>query len=119
MVSATPTIVPATTASDREEVASKLGYDDEAVVVGEPFRQWVIQRDFAGPVPAWDRTTWARAFWVASLSSIATWMRADSVIAENNVHHVVEASFKAFARALRMACAADPAMGLPSTKGKI
>ena len=39
--------------------------------------------------------------------------------AGGNVHHVVEASFKAFARALRMACAADPAMGLPSTKGKI
>lgn len=39
--------------------------------------------------------------------------------AGGNVHHVVEASFKAFARSLRMACAADPAMGLPSTKGKI
>lgn len=39
--------------------------------------------------------------------------------AGGNVHHVVEASFKAFARALRMACAADPAMGLPSTKGAI
>ncbi len=39
--------------------------------------------------------------------------------AGGNVHHVVEASFKAFARSLRMACAADPAMGLPSTKSKI
>jgi imidazoleglycerol-phosphate dehydratase len=34
-----------------------------------------------------------------------------------NVHHVVEASFKAFARSLRMACTPDPAMGVPSTKG--
>jgi imidazoleglycerol-phosphate dehydratase len=36
-----------------------------------------------------------------------------------NAHHVVEATFKGVARALRMACAADPAMrGLsPSTKG--
>jgi imidazoleglycerol-phosphate dehydratase len=40
--------------------------------------------------------------------------------AGGNVHHVIEASFKAFARALRMACAPDPGMlGLPSTKGSI
>lgn len=39
--------------------------------------------------------------------------------AGGNVHHVVEASFKAFARALRMACAADPMAGIPSTKGAI
>jgi imidazoleglycerol-phosphate dehydratase len=37
--------------------------------------------------------------------------------AGGNVHHVIEASFKAVARALRMACAHDPAMGVPSTKG--
>lgn len=36
-----------------------------------------------------------------------------------NAHHVVEAAFKAFARALRMACAPDPAMGIPSTKGTL
>lgn len=38
-----------------------------------------------------------------------------------NAHHVVEASFKGFARALRMACAHDPAMAglIPSTKGSI
>ncbi len=39
--------------------------------------------------------------------------------AGGNVHHVVEASFKAFARALRMACAPDPAAGVPSTKGVV
>jgi imidazoleglycerol-phosphate dehydratase len=34
-------------------------------------------------------------------------------------HHQVEACFKAFARALRVACARDPRMArmLPSTKG--
>jgi imidazoleglycerol-phosphate dehydratase len=37
--------------------------------------------------------------------------------AGGNVHHVIEASFKALARSLRMACARDPAMGVPSTKG--
>jgi imidazoleglycerol-phosphate dehydratase len=41
--------------------------------------------------------------------------------AGGNAHHVVEAAFKAFARALRPACAIDPAAGgaVPSTKGTI
>ncbi|MEM7154200.1 MAG: imidazoleglycerol-phosphate dehydratase HisB [Myxococcota bacterium] len=41
--------------------------------------------------------------------------------AGGNAHHVVEAAFKGFARALRMACALDPALAgsLPSTKGAI
>lgn len=41
--------------------------------------------------------------------------------AGGNAHHVVEAAFKGFARALRMACAPDPAQAgmLPSTKGAI
>jgi imidazoleglycerol-phosphate dehydratase len=39
--------------------------------------------------------------------------------AGGNVHHVVEASFKAFARALRMACAPDAVAGVPSTKGTV
>lgn len=39
--------------------------------------------------------------------------------AGGNAHHVIEAAFKGFARALRMATAIDPAMGggIPSTKG--
>jgi imidazoleglycerol-phosphate dehydratase len=38
-----------------------------------------------------------------------------------NAHHIVETVFKAFGRALRMACAADPRMGdvTPSTKGTL
>lgn len=40
--------------------------------------------------------------------------------AGGNCHHVVEAAFKAFARALRMATRFDPAMsGVPSTKGTL
>jgi imidazoleglycerol-phosphate dehydratase len=36
----------------------------------------------------------------------------------SNAHHMVEAAFKAFARALRAAVAVDPtAVGVPSTKG--
>lgn len=39
--------------------------------------------------------------------------------AGGNAHHVVEAAFKGLARALRMACALDPALAgaVPSTKG--
>jgi len=37
-----------------------------------------------------------------------------------NPHHLIEATFKAFAKALRMACAVDTATGgVPSTKGSL
>ena len=40
------------------------------------------------------------------------------VLSGRNPHHIVEAQFKAFARALRAAAAADPGTsGVPSTKG--
>ena len=43
-----------------------------------------------------------------------------TVEAGTNVHHVIEASFKALARALRVAVALDPAeRGVPSTKGTL
>ncbi|WP_232828269.1 mannitol dehydrogenase family protein [Kribbella monticola] len=48
-------IVPATTDADREEAARLLGVRDEALVVAEPFIQWVIEDDFAGARPAWER----------------------------------------------------------------
>ncbi|MCA5892247.1 mannitol dehydrogenase family protein [Isoptericola sp. NEAU-Y5] len=47
-------IVPATTPDQRDQVARELGARDEGLVVGEPFRQWVIEDDFAGPRPAWE-----------------------------------------------------------------
>jgi fructuronate reductase len=47
-------IVPATTAADLEAVEATFGYRDAAVVVGEPFRQWVIEDRFAGARPEWD-----------------------------------------------------------------
>ncbi len=41
-----------------------------------------------------------------------------TVLTGRNPHHIVEAQFKAFARALRAAAAPDPrASGIPSTKG--
>jgi fructuronate reductase len=48
-------IVPATTADDRAEAQDLLGLSDEALVVAEPFRQWVIEDDFRAGRPAWDQ----------------------------------------------------------------
>ncbi|NBC35085.1 mannitol dehydrogenase family protein [Novosphingobium sp. FSY-8] len=48
-------IVPATTDTDRAEAAALTGLRDEGLVVTEPFSQWVIEDDFAGPRPAWDQ----------------------------------------------------------------
>jgi fructuronate reductase len=47
-------IVPATTDADRAEVAARLGLRDDGVVVAEPFRQWVIEADFAAERPSWE-----------------------------------------------------------------
>ena len=48
-------IVPATGDADRDGIALKLGLCDEAAVVCEPFRQWVIEDAFRGPRPPWER----------------------------------------------------------------
>jgi fructuronate reductase len=48
-------IVPATTDADRAELQDLLGMRDEAAVVTEPFSQWVIEDNFAGPRPAWEK----------------------------------------------------------------
>jgi imidazoleglycerol-phosphate dehydratase len=43
-----------------------------------------------------------------------------NVIAGRDPHHIVEAQFKAFARALRAAVEPDPRVeGIPSTKGAL
>ena len=44
-------IVPATTPADLDRVEALTGYRDEAPVMHEPFRQWVIEDRFAGPRP--------------------------------------------------------------------
>ena len=48
-------IVPATTETDIADNDRALGLHDAAPVVHEPFKQWVIEDDFAGARPAWDR----------------------------------------------------------------
>ena len=54
---------------------------------------------------------------VANAARLTLHVRVD---AGTNAHHIIEASFKAFARALRAAVALDPAEpGVPSTKGTL
>jgi fructuronate reductase len=47
-------IAPATTEADRVLATDLLGLRDEALVVAEPFKQWVIEDHFAGERPAWE-----------------------------------------------------------------
>jgi fructuronate reductase len=47
-------IVPTTADADRDIARSILGLVDEGLVVAEPFRQWVIEDDFAADRPAWE-----------------------------------------------------------------
>ncbi len=47
-------IAPASTGEDIDKIAAEIGVIDEAAVVGEPFRQWVIEDRFAGEKPPWD-----------------------------------------------------------------
>ena len=54
---------------------------------------------------------------VASAAKLTLHLSVDT---GTNAHHMVEAAFKAFARALRMATAIDPTeTGVPSTKGRL
>ncbi|RIQ23835.1 mannitol dehydrogenase family protein [Jiangella rhizosphaerae] len=48
-------IVPATTPTDRADAARLVGAIDDAVVAAEPFTQWVIENDFGGDRPPWER----------------------------------------------------------------
>lgn len=47
-------ITPATTPAHHAEAERLLGLRDEALVVAEPFTQWVIEDSFAGPRPRWE-----------------------------------------------------------------
>ena len=64
-------------------------------------------------------TTLAREFLGAVASNAAITVHLHEVSGEN-AHHIIEAAFKAFARALREAVEPDPRVtGVPSTKGML
>jgi mannitol 2-dehydrogenase len=47
-------ITPVTAEADREWLRATTGIDDRWPVVAEPFRQWVMEDDFAAGRPPWD-----------------------------------------------------------------
>ncbi|MCL2324107.1 MAG: imidazoleglycerol-phosphate dehydratase HisB [Actinomycetia bacterium] len=64
-------------------------------------------------------TTLAREFFIAFCSNAGLTLHLRSLAGENS-HHILEAAFKAAARALRSAVALDPRVsGVPSTKGAL
>ena len=48
-------ITPATTPEDRATISARLGFEDAAPVVTEPFSQWVIEDRFPAGRPDWSR----------------------------------------------------------------
>jgi imidazoleglycerol-phosphate dehydratase len=64
-------------------------------------------------------TTLAREFMVAVATNAGMTVHVRGIAGEN-AHHIIEAAFKAFARALREAVSLDPRVaGVPSTKGTL
>jgi imidazoleglycerol-phosphate dehydratase len=64
-------------------------------------------------------TTLAKEFMVALASSAGLTLHVRTLAGDNS-HHIIEAVFKAAARALRQAVAMDPrVVGVPSTKGTL
>ncbi|PKQ29536.1 MAG: imidazoleglycerol-phosphate dehydratase HisB [Actinobacteria bacterium HGW-Actinobacteria-10] len=64
-------------------------------------------------------TTLAKEFLVALATNAGLTLHVHSIAGENS-HHIIEAAFKAVARALRQAVEIDPRVtGVPSTKGTL
>ena len=83
---------------------------------GRPYVVHAEPEPMAPMIGSYD-TTLTRHFF-ESLAMTAGICLHMTVLAGRNPHHIVEAEFKAFARALRAAAAADPRSGaIPSTKG--
>lgn len=64
-------------------------------------------------------TTLAKEFMIALASNAGVTLHVRGIAGDNS-HHIIEAAFKAAARALRAAVALDPRVtGVPSTKGSL
>jgi imidazoleglycerol-phosphate dehydratase len=86
-------------------------------VSGRPFCAWRVELP-PGAIGNFDHEL-AEEFFraVANAAKLTLHVRVD---AGTNAHHMIEAAFKAFARALRQAVAVDPGeTGVPSTKGTL
>ncbi|SKC74244.1 mannitol dehydrogenase family protein [Krasilnikoviella flava] len=96
-------IVPATTPDQRDAVERELGARDEGLVVGEPFRQWVIEDRFAGPRPAWER---AGATFTAD---VAPWEQAKLRLL-NGTHSLLAYAGRLAGHATLAEAVTDPAL---------
>ena len=86
-------------------------------ISGRPLLVWSAELP-PGAIAGFDHEL-AEEFFRA-VSSTAKLTLHVSVDAGSNAHHMIEAAFKAFARALRAAVAVDPTeTGVPSTKGTL
>ena len=116
----------------REALGDKAGisrYGDALIPMDEVLvraaidlsgRPYVVHDEPAGMAPmigtSYD-TTLTRHIWESLAHSAGICLHVH-VLYGRNPHHIVEAQFKAVARALRAAAAADPrSSGIPSTKG--
>jgi imidazoleglycerol-phosphate dehydratase len=114
----------------REALGDKAGivrFGDALVPLDETLVQAVVdvsgrpycvheEPDLVELIGTYDTTLTKHIF--ESLASAAQICLHIRVLAGRNAHHIVEAQFKAVARALRTAVAVDPrAEGVPSTKG--
>jgi imidazoleglycerol-phosphate dehydratase len=84
---------------------------------GRPYVVHTEPDGFTPLIGSYD-TTLTRHFFESLAHAAGICVHLD-VLRGRNPHHIVEAQFKAFARALRAAAAADPQAGgaIPSTKG--
>ncbi|GAA1717497.1 mannitol dehydrogenase family protein [Isoptericola hypogeus] len=96
-------IVPATTAAQRDAVELELGVRDEGLVVGEPFRQWVIEDRFAGPRPPWE------AAGATLTSDVAPWEQAKLRML-NGTHSLLAYAGRLAGHATLADAVADPAL---------
>ncbi len=85
-------------------------------VSGRPFCAWSGLELPPGDIAGFEHEA-AEEFFRAVASSARLTLHVE-IEAGTNAHHMIEACFKAFARALRVAVSVDPdSAGIPSTKG--
>lgn len=116
----------------REALGDKTGitrFADVAIAMDESLVQAAIDVSGRGqayvdlPVPTQKVGTFdtelAEEFFIAFARAAGLTLHVRE-LAGSNSHHIIEAAFKAFGRALRFACELDPrVIGVPSTKGSL
>lgn len=116
----------------REALGDKAGitrFADVVIAMDESLVQAAIDVSGRGqayvdfPVPTQKVGTFdtelAEEFFIAFARDAALTLHVRE-LAGSNSHHIIEAAFKAFGRALRFACELDPrVIGVPSTKGSL